>query len=102
MCAPEIDVPFRTPLSSSGSAVEDMVRYEDVRLFGNTGTFDGVKSRVRLATTAQSPYDRPLVMRFAYREAQELKEPQALISSSKLWIYSFLHYRPHLLVSHSG
>ena len=67
----------------------DYISVEDVQLSGFDGRFDGVKSRLVVKTSPATPYDQPLVMRLTYREAQEIREPMVLASSSELLAVSY-------------
>jgi len=84
-CQPDMDIDFRTGAQSGLSlgTNPNSVMYDQVLLNNNRGVFNGKDSKVSIETNPENPYEAPLVMRFEYIEDEELKEPQAIVSSSR-------------------
>ncbi|XP_076450405.1 protein PIF-like [Babylonia areolata] len=85
VCPPNLDVSFARGSSGGRGTPESQITYQfsDVTLTGGSGIFDGVKSRVSVRTMPASAFDRPLVMRITYREADDVRKPVALASTSR-------------------
>jgi len=82
-CQPSMEVNFRSESQFTLGTSQNVVKYEQVRLVNNQGVFNGEEARINVETTPENPYDQPLVMRFEYVEAEELREPKAIVSSSR-------------------